>query len=212
MRFVSLGALAAFATGCDCSGYRSSAEPAGDASADALLDASLDSWLETDAGDSRCRACATGDLEGVELCVEADRCSFEVGEGGTFDVVLRIERTAPIHVAGWGDPEMCSECFLPTEDPFSYVGFGIWSEDGSVRYCPACDVGCCSNFPPTEMILSRGEHFTSFEWPGVQWDGPSDTGNPYEGPFPPGSYMARVSFHGTDEGAVAVDLPIQVVE
>jgi len=42
-------------------------------------------------------------------------------------------------------------------------------------------------------MLRKGTYARTFTWDGVNWTGPSDTGNPKGAPFPPGDYTLTVS-------------------
>jgi hypothetical protein len=47
-------------------------------------------------------------------------------------------------------------------------------------------------------------------WDGVNWDGPSDTGNPKGAPFPEGSYTVTVRGTGQREVSPSTTLPFEV--
>lgn len=64
-------------------------------------------------------------------------------------------------------------------------------------YC-ICDVGLCQdNNDAVDVVPGSYEHV--FTWDGVNWNGPSDTGNPKGEPFPPGIYTLEVSALGVTE-------------
>jgi len=50
------------------------------------------------------------------------------------------------------------------------------------------------------VILPAGQTPGAFAWTGVNWTGPSDTGNPYGAPFPAGAYTLEVSTIGRVDG------------
>ncbi len=79
-------------------------------------------------------------------------------------------------------------------------------------YC-LCDFG--AGKPPSEedevvTALKKGSYQHEFEWDGLNWTGPSDTGLPKGDPFPAGTYEVKVTIHGkllTERGKV----PYQIV-
>lgn len=155
-----------------------------------------------------CHACATGTLDGVELCIWADDCNFEVGEGGTFYYSVQVDRSAAITTS-----ERLSGCGSPSSDPLSFVDYWVTDDQGT-QYC-VCDLGLCAPQDGESITLQTGEFSSSLDWPGREWNGPSDVAGAPLGPFfGPGQYVARIAF-GTrfalSEGTVSVDLPIQVL-
>jgi hypothetical protein len=140
--------------------------------------------------------------------VSADTCTFQSGVGGTFTYEVTTSDSAPtLHTAATGPG--CSTCASWSSDPMSFVS---WNIGGSgVRYC-TCDTGCCAPQEAKTISLDRGTKTAKIEWPGKQWDGPSDTGAPLGAPFPPGEYAVTVTFGGATEGTVTATLPIVVVD
>jgi hypothetical protein len=70
---------------------------------------------------------------------------------------------------------------------------------GNQQYYCDCDHGLCDPTGcenPPAIQLAAGRTTQTFEWPGVNWYGPSDTGNPYGLPFPRGEYTVRVQASG----------------
>ncbi|MGZ3422219.1 MAG: hypothetical protein ACXVEF_36015 [Polyangiales bacterium] len=155
---------------------------------------------------SACKACSETGLTGVRVCISADTCSFNSGTGGTFTYEVTVDDTAPIlHTAATGPG--CSVCASWSADPLSFVSWNIGG--GSIRYC-MCDTGCCAPQTEKTITLDRGKKSGTIDWPGKQWNGPSDTGAPLGDPFPPGTYSVSVSFQGAKEGTVTATLPITV--
>lgn len=64
--------------------------------------------------------------------------------------------------------------------------------------------------PGGGVVLAPGRYEGTFDWPGRQWDGPSDTGNPLGDPFPAGDYAVHASLGLPGLGAVDAALPIVV--
>lgn len=88
-------------------------------------------------------------------------------------------------------PQDAGGCAFPDE-----TGMILFEEVGGEdqQYC-LCDQGLCG-FNPQPVDLKPGTYEKVFEWNGVNWSGPSDTGNPLGEPFPPGTYTVRVSTVG----------------
>jgi len=151
-----------------------------------------------------------GTLPGVRISIEADKCVFRVREGGEFryrvSVAPGMEPT--LHVAAgidWGDCNICGA------DPLTCVQ--EWVGSDAAHYCE-CDIGLCDR-PPVDLYVTllAGDFAGVLVWPGVSWDGPSDTSSPYGPPFPPGSYEVRISLveTGSPGRSVVARLPIEVV-
>jgi hypothetical protein len=145
-------------------------------------------------------------LPGVLVHVEADRCQVISGEPQIFryrlDLAAALPYTAP-------DSQGCSRCAGYTSDPASLIDTAVLGL-GVARYC-RCDVGCC---PPTTahpVTLQPGSTSGEIDWPGLQWGGPSDTGNPLGPPFPPGGAVVQVLFEVPGVGAVDARLPLTVL-
>ena len=154
-----------------------------------------------------CKACSDPRLAGVRVCVSAPSCTFVSGTGGTFTYEVTVDETAPVlHTAATGPG--CAACSSFSADPTSFVSYVIGA--GDVRYC-LCDTGCCAPQAEQSITLARGTKTGTIDWPGKQWNGPSDTGAPLGIPFPHGNYSVSVTFAGAKEGALTARLPITVV-
>ena len=68
--------------------------------------------------------------------------------------------------------------------------------DGDGQHYCLCDQGLCPppSDPPVELVA--GSYPETFGWNGVNWNGPSDTANPFGPPFPPGDYIVQVRATG----------------
>ena len=157
--------------------------------------------------DPTCKACSDKTIDGVKVCVSAPTCTFHSGIGGTFTYAVTVDDTAPVlHTAATGPG--CAVCASYGADPTSFVSWSIGG--GDVRYC-MCDTGCCAPQTEKTITLDRGTKTGTIDWPGKQWNGPSDTGAPIGAPFPPGNYAVTVTFAGAKEGTLTARLPITVV-
>ena len=80
-------------------------------------------------------------------------------------------------------------------------------------YC-LCDNGFCASPPSNPTTLRAGTYPAVFRWDGMNWYGPSDTGNP-EGPaFPAGTYVLELSARGNYAGIafeILDSLPLTLV-
>jgi hypothetical protein len=153
-----------------------------------------------------CKSCSDPGLTGVRVCVSSETCTFKSGVGGTFTYEVTVDDTAPVlHTAATGPG--CGVCASWSADPLSFVSWNIGG--AGARYC-MCDTGCCAPQPEKTVTLDRGTRSAKIDWPGKQWNGPSDTGAPLGAPFPPGNYTVSVSFSGAKEGNVTANLPITV--
>jgi len=178
-------------------------EEEGEGEADAALD-----------GDEAAPSCrvedVVGTLPGVRISIETDTCVFNVGEGGEFRYRVSVEpgMEPTLHVTAgtdWGDCNICGA------SPLSCVQ--EWVGSDAANYCE-CDVGLCDR-PPLDLYVTllAGDFDEVLVWPGVSWDGPSDTDSPYGPPFAPGIYEVRVSLieTGSPRRSVVARLPIEVV-
>ncbi len=102
-----------------------------------------------------CRACGTGNLDGVKLCIWADDCNFYVGEGGTFHYSVLVERTEPITTTA-----AQARRGTASSDPLSFVDYWVTNDQGT-QYC-ACDRGFCAPQESDSITLETGEFDGSF--------------------------------------------------
>lgn len=155
-----------------------------------------------------CSVAATSpDLPGLTVHVEADRCRIPVGEGETFRYLIEVQQgIAYTAVDSQGG---CGRCGGYTSDPLSLTEATVG--EGPVDYCE-CDVGCCPPTEATPQLLALGSYVDSLQWPGRQWQGPSDTDQPLGPAFPVGSYAAEVKVDVPGVGAVIARLPIEVFD
>jgi hypothetical protein len=146
-------------------------------------------------------------LPGVTLHVESDRCQIPFGEGQHFTWKLELDQS--IDYTTMDSSGACGRCGAENDsDAVELVDYAI--EGNSQRYC-VCDVGCC---PPTTAHaaqLAAGSSSHDIDWPGRQWNGPSDTSQPYGDFFPVGHYAVDVTFAVPGVGTLKAALPIEVV-
>ncbi len=139
---------------------------------------------------ARCAA-ATGSssLPGVSLDLTGNRCSYTLAE-----VAAGVEFVYRVVVDGdlAGVQMLSTGCNVPGSSGL-IVQENIGG--GGQNYC-VCDRGKCGA-TSYESNLVAGTYEARFAWEGVNWYGPSDTGNPYGPPFPPGTYQFTVTATGT---------------
>ncbi|HEX7476182.1 MAG TPA: hypothetical protein VF331_00100 [Polyangiales bacterium] len=78
-----------------------------------------------------------------------------------------------------------------------------------MQYCE-CDGGCCPPNKSASYTLDAKTVDGTIDWPGLQWQGASDTNTPYGPPFPPGRYFVMVSLDVPGVGVAMAGLPITV--
>jgi hypothetical protein len=142
-------------------------------------------------------------VPGGRLHVEADSCRLKVGEGQVFR--YRVELAAPISYVAPDSGGACGRCGGYTADPATLIDVSVGS--GSARYC-LCDVGCCGPTVATPVTIPAGSLSATFDWPGRQWSGPSDTSSPLGPPFPVGGTFAEISFRVPGVGRIDAQLPL----
>jgi hypothetical protein len=164
----------------------------------------------TDAGrDPTCFVDGTDpSLPGVRVHIEGDQCRIPTARHAAFRYTVALTSAITYRAADSGGA--CGRCSGYTADPASLVDVQL-GDGAMVNYCPTCDQGCC---PPTApgpaLTLDVGTTSGSFDWPGFQWHGPSDTAARLGAPFPAGPYRLTVSFRVPDVGAVVANLPVVV--
>ncbi len=149
----------------------------------------------------------TGTLPGVRISIEADKCVFKVGEGGTFRYTVVTEASVPaIDIpASVG----CGRCSGTSDAPSTFIS---WMVNGSGQQFCWCDQGCCAPNPAMTNKPKATTTTGTIEWHGRNWNGPSDfSPNPEGAVFPVGKYGVNVSFEGGSKGRVVATLPIEVV-
>ncbi|WP_437967239.1 hypothetical protein WMF04_48125 [Sorangium sp. So ce260] len=159
--------------------------------------------------------CAVRDVEGtipgVKLSIASSRCIYRVGEPAEFVYEVTTDSSVPpIEIAA---SDGCGRCVKPSGDPLSFVRYRISGESTAgdpQSYC-LCDVGCCAPDEATTVQVDATTATQTIRWSGRQWSGPSDTGNPEDDFFAPGTYDVDVTFDGEAQGSVTAKLTIQIV-
>lgn len=156
------------------------------------------------------QTCPTGGsttLPGVSILFPPGPCTVTVAEAAAgltiqYDVLV-AEKVAGV-VPMPQDGGQCGKAGPGGLIPFHMIA------GGGQKYC-LCDTGLCMPPSDTPVDLQAGTFSSSFDWDGVNWAGPSDTGNPKGKPFPPGSYTVTVSAKGTMPDGVGGKQPFEVV-
>ena len=138
-----------------------------------------------------CAPTSRSTLPGVAIAVGGP-CRFTLAQaraGLRFPYEVRIEQdvdgVAPT-------PQGSGGCGEPGDS--GLIVFGR-IDGGGQSYC-LCDTGLCPDRERVPGKLPRGRYAGTFEWDGMSWNGPSDTGQPKGAPFPPGTYTLTLSAVG----------------
>ncbi|HVU03845.1 MAG TPA: hypothetical protein VHE30_18930 [Polyangiaceae bacterium] len=158
----------------------------------------------------RCVLSADSTLPHVHLVSKAKKCVFSLAEARAgitipYEVVIDedVPGFAPLSPYPYG-PNVSSlavtEVLAGGSQSYCLCDQGLpWGacpeEDGGVSH-PGSGTVCA----PT--TLKKGTYAREFAWDGVNWTGPSDTGNPKGAPFPPGDYTLSLA---TTPGKLAGD-------
>lgn len=164
-------------------------------STDSDSDSTSTDSTDTDTPPDSCAGIGSSDLPGA--------CIWFPSPGDTWSLAEAAAGIAiPYHVIVEADvPDVMPQpqdagCGQP--DASGLIVFAIL-QGGDQQYC-LCDVGICP--APTDVFtIPAGDSAFEFEWNGVNWNGPSDTNNPYGPPFPAGEYTLEISAIGTVGGA-----------
>lgn len=154
---------------------------------------STDATTDVDETPITCRIAEESNLPGVRIHVTTDDCTFTVAQA-----------QAGIHIPYEITVEQDVDT-IPTEPPGSYcyppgasgLMVGAVLSGGDQRYC-RCDEGPPDGFLCTKTSRVRaGVYPATFDWDGVNWFGPSDTGNRKGAAFPPGLYRLDITARGS---------------
>lgn len=158
---------------------------------------------------SGCSDSRASSLPGVSLSISGP-CTFTLAQARA-GIAVPYALTIAADVSGVVPlPQDAGGCGRP--GPSGLILFENL-DGGGQRYC-LCDTGLCLPPSQTPVTLRAGTYAGSFRWDGVNWFGPSDTGNPKGAAFPAGAYQLRVSATGKVAGAnfaVAATYPIRLV-
>jgi len=128
----------------------------------------------------------------VTMLIPAQPCTFTLAEakaGVTFKYQVKVEGQVPGVVAKSQDSGQCSK-----PDASDLIVFGRITGIGQ-NYC-ICDTGLCMPPANAPVTLLQGTYDGTYDWDGVNWNGPSDTNNPKGQPFPVGIYQMKFSAKG----------------
>ncbi len=162
-----------------------------------------DSTLETSASDvnldiqlaeidpSICEFSSDGTLKGVSIDLSGNHCVYSLSEiSAGIDLHYRILVEQELHEVV-SRPLDAGQC-----DPPGPSGLRTFEKihGNDQTYC-ICDSGLCDGGSDS-FTLMPGDYSDTFEWQGLNWNGPSDTGNLPGDPFPPGAYTLVVRTEG----------------
>jgi hypothetical protein len=152
--------------------------------------------------DPNCRQGGSSTLDGVEISFPPQRCTYTLAEaraGITFRYQVLIGTAVDGIVS---QPQDGGGCGVPSNSGLFI--FEQLSGNGQ-SYC-LCDTGLCMPPPTVPINLLPSSYDGDFHWTGLNWFGPSDTGNPPGPPFPPGTYTLEVSTRGFNSDATRYDV------
>jgi hypothetical protein len=144
-------------------------------------------------------------LPGARLHVEADTCV--VPSGQPLEIRYRLELDTAIEYTAPSSGGGCGHCGGYGSDPLALVSYRVGNAER--HYC-LCDVGCCAPTEAEPHSLSPGSYEGSIEWPGNEWNGPSDTSEPLGPAFSPGAYGIEIKLEVPVVGNLIADLPLRV--
>jgi len=152
---------------------------------------------------------AASSLPHVHIVSKATHCIFSVaaaraGISIPYDVVIDedVPGFAPVQPYPYGTN--VSSLFVTEMLRGGSQSYCVCDRGLPYASCPLSDGG---TFYPNGAIcepttLKKGVYPRAFTWDGVNWTGPSDTGNPKGAPFPPGDYTLTIA---STPGTVAGD-------
>ncbi len=144
-----------------------------------------------DVGPTVCDVVSASDLDGVEITILGERCSWtkaELAAGVSIPYEVRVDSALTVVPSS----QDAGGCERPGPSGLT-VSFRIQNSLDEV-YC-LCDVGLCmATQDPSVLVV--GTHSQKIEWSGTTWSGPSDTGNPLGPVFSAGPATLTVSALG----------------
>lgn len=152
-----------------------------------------------------------GAMPGVTVSIESSRCVYWRGEPAEFVYTIATDSSVPpIEISA---SDGCGRCVRPSADPRSFVTYqisGLSAAGDPQQYC-LCDTGCCAPDDKATVQVDATTATETIRWSGRQWTGPSDTDNPEDEFFAPGTYDVEVTFDGQEQGSVTAKLAIEIV-
>ena len=135
-----------------------------------------------------CPAAVTiSDLPGVSLRFVDAPCALSLAQAAQgvrvkYEVVVEAPPEG-VPRAVWPRPQDAGGCGLPGDS-----GLIVFEQvQGEQRRWCLCDTGLCQAPEELYVELTPGAYPGEFVWDGVEWEGPSDFGNPPGAPFPAGA-------------------------
>ena len=171
---------------------------------DAVSDATTDVASGTDAvsadssPDVPVSACAPtyeGSIPGAILDLSKTPCAFSISAAkGVFNLGYKLSVESAQKLSVGGDLGGC-----PPQASSIHGGIATFEQVGgnSQKWC-LCDTGLCAPVKPPFTASTPGSYDVAFTWDGMNWYGPSDTGNKPGPAFPAGSYTFSVSDRAED--------------
>ena len=156
---------------------------------------------------SQCGAGGASNLGGVSIAFPAGPCTATLAQAAAGLVIpYQIVIQSDVHdvVALPMDAGQCGQPDQSGLIPFPQI------EGGGQKWC-VCDTGLCMGPDTKPKLLVAGTFDASFKWDGVNWFGPSDTGNPKGSAFPVGGYTVTVKVKGYRDDAGKGKVPFEVV-
>ena len=138
-----------------------------------------------------CEFTSDGTLKGVSIDLSGNSCVYSmkaVAAGLSLQYRIVVEQELHDVVSRPLDAGQCDEM-----GPSGLRTFEKIHGNGQT-FC-ICDSGLCKPLQDG-VTLVPGEYSDSFEWDGLNWNGPSDTGAPKGAAFPPGQYTLVVRAEG----------------
>ncbi len=189
---------------------------------DAISDAAPDIASGTDAVTadtspdvpiSTCAPTYEGSIPGAQFDLSKTPCAFSISAAnGVFNLGYKLTVASAAKLSIGGDLGGC----LPQASSI-HGGIATFEQVGgnSQKWC-VCDTGLCAPVKPPFTASTPGSYDVAFIWDGMNWYGPSDTGNKPGPAFPVGSYTFSVSVSGehqlpdgtTETFAAVAKLPI----
>ncbi len=151
---------------------------------------------------SICEFTSDGTLKGVSIDLSGNDCLYtldDVAAGISLHYRIQVEEELHEVVSRPLDAGQCDEMGPSGLRTFEKI------HGNDQTYC-VCDSGLCA-VPKEGITLVPGDYSDYFDWEGVNWNGPSDTGNPKGEPFPPGEYVLVVRAEG-EHGPLGSDFAV----
>ena len=162
---------------------------------------------------SACAPTYEGSIPGAILDLSKTPCAFSISAAkGVFNLGYKLSVESAQKLSVGGDLGGC-----PPQASSIHGGIATFEQVGgnSQKWC-LCDTGLCAPVKPPFTASTPGSYDVAFTWDGMNWSGPSDTGNKPGPAFPAGSYTFSVSVSGehqlpdgtTETFAAVAKLPI----